>query len=131
VAIGVGSRIDIGPEATLTIGRGTYFSPNVRVVISRGLSLGSDCAIGWDVQFLDDNFHGFGAIGASLTRTPKEIVLGDHVWVGSHALIYRGVEIARGCVVAGGAVVTRSFLEPNTLIAGNPAQVIRSGVNWD
>lgn len=130
VAIGVGSQLDVGPDATLTIGRGTYLSPGVRIVVSKGLTLGQDCAIGWNVQFLDDNFHGFGTAGSEWPPSAQEIVLGEHVWVGSHALIYRGVIIADGCIVAGGAVVTQSVSDPNCLIAGNPAVVVRRGVSW-
>ncbi|XNN89723.1 acyltransferase [Curtobacterium flaccumfaciens] len=57
--------------------------------------------------------------------------LGDHVWVGSKAMIFKGVEIADGCVIASGAVVTRSVDQPNSLIAGNPASVVRRGIDWD
>lgn len=46
-------------------------------------------------------------------------------------MIFKGVEIADGCVVASGAVVTRSVDEPNSLIAGNPASVVRRGIAWE
>lgn len=46
------------------------------------------------------------------------------VWIGAGAKILPGVTIGRGAVVAAGAVVTRS-VEPNTLVGGVPARLIR------
>jgi acetyltransferase-like isoleucine patch superfamily enzyme len=130
VAIGVGARIDVGPDAEFVVGADSYLSPGVRVILTKGLTLGSRCAIGWNVQFLDDNYHQFGARGKPFRDTAAPIVLGDHVWVGSHATVYRGVRIADRCVIAGGSVVTQSFDTPGSLIAGNPARVVKSDVDW-
>ena len=129
VAIGVGSRIEVASGALADIGEDTYFSPNVRIIVSSGLTVGRGCAIGWDVQMLDDDQHVFRSGSREQPRSAP-IVLGDHVWVGSRAMIFKGVEIADGCVIASGAVVTRSVDEPNSLVAGNPASVVRRGISW-
>jgi acetyltransferase-like isoleucine patch superfamily enzyme len=130
VAIGVGSRIEVGPDACMDVGEGTYFSPNVRIIVSSGLTIGRGCAVGWDVQILDDDQHAFRSGNRQRPRTAP-VILGDRVWVGSKAMIFKGVEIADGCVVASGAVVTRSVDEPNSLVAGNPASVVRRGIVWE
>lgn len=130
VAIGVGSRIEVAPGALVDVGEDSYFSPNVRIIVSSGLTIGRGCAVGWDVQILDDDQHVFRSGDRQRPRSAP-IALGDHVWVGSKAMIFKGVQIADGCVVASGAVVTRSVDEPNSLIAGNPASVVRRGIAWD
>jgi acetyltransferase-like isoleucine patch superfamily enzyme len=52
------------------------------------------------------------------------VVVHDHVWIGTGAIILPGVTIGRGAVVAAGAVVTRN-VPPKTLVGGVPARVLR------
>jgi len=54
----------------------------------------------------------------------KPIVIEDNVWVGGGAILLPGVRIGRNAVVGAGAVVSRS-VPANTVVAGNPARVIR------
>jgi len=54
----------------------------------------------------------------------KPIVIEDNVWIGGGAILLPGVRIERNAVVGAGAVVTRS-VPANTVVAGNPARVIR------
>lgn len=134
VSIAAGARWDIGPDASVTVGPNTYFSPDTMLVSMCKVSIGADCAIGWGVQILDADFHAHGQIDELGERDAAEYVapvtIGNHVWIGSHAKIYKGVSIADGCIVAGNATVTRSVAEPNSLIAGSPARVIRKNVEW-
>lgn len=54
----------------------------------------------------------------------KPVVVEDNVWIGGGAILLPGVTIGRNAVVGAGAVVTRSA-PANTVVAGNPARVIR------
>lgn len=54
----------------------------------------------------------------------KPITIGNHVWIGGNALIMPGVTIGNDVVVAAGAVVTKDVPD-GTMVAGNPAKVIR------
>jgi acetyltransferase-like isoleucine patch superfamily enzyme len=52
------------------------------------------------------------------------VVIEDHAWIGLNAVVLKGVRIGRGAVVAAASVVTRD-VPPFTLVAGNPARVVR------
>ncbi|MDU8923510.1 sugar O-acetyltransferase [Pasteurellaceae bacterium LIM206] len=54
----------------------------------------------------------------------KPIIIGDNVWVGGNAVILPGVTIGDNVVIAAGAVVTKD-IPANSLVAGNPARVLR------
>jgi acetyltransferase-like isoleucine patch superfamily enzyme len=56
------------------------------------------------------------------------VVIEDDVWVGARAMILRGVTVGRGAVIAAGSVLTKSA-PPYSIVAGNPAQIIR--FRWD
>jgi acetyltransferase-like isoleucine patch superfamily enzyme len=134
-SIAGGARFDVGPEAVVSIGEGTYFSPNVLLVSTKRITVGAKCAIGWEVQLLDADFHAHGSEQSHQDLPPatnfqSPIEIGDRVWIGSGAKIYKGVRIAEGCIIAGGSVVTRSVLEPGSLVAGSPARVVKTGVTW-
>lgn len=53
------------------------------------------------------------------------IEIGDDVWFGANTTILPGVKIGSGSVIAAGAVVTRGVYMPRSLLAGNPAKVVR------
>src|SRR5437667_9884197 len=52
------------------------------------------------------------------------VKISDNVWIGMNAVILKGVTIGENSVVAAGSVVTKS-VEPNTVVAGNPAVVVK------
>lgn len=55
---------------------------------------------------------------------PKGVVIGSDVWVGRSATILDGVVIGHGAVVGAGAVVAKD-VPPYSIVAGNPARLIR------
>lgn len=54
----------------------------------------------------------------------KPITVEDNVWIGGSATILGGVTIGKNSIVGAGAVVTKD-VEPNTIVVGNPARVLR------
>lgn len=125
--IGRGCRLDIGPGASVEIESG-YINPFTYIVASNCIKIGSDCAISWGCQILDNDFH---SINYPSQRSKKsQVLIGDHVLIGSNCSILAGSVIPDGCVVASGTVVSSEFSEKNALIAGSPARVVKRDVTW-
>jgi acetyltransferase-like isoleucine patch superfamily enzyme len=126
-SIAKGCRIDIGENATVKIGSG-YLNAFSKLIIMDYLTIEDDCAISWNCQFLDNDFH-FINYGEQM---PKEngIVIGRHVLICNNVSITKGARIPSGCVVASNSLVTRAFTEPNTLIGGIPAKVLKRDITW-
>ena len=57
-------------------------------------------------------------------ETTKPIKIGDDVWVGGGAIILPGVIVGNGSTIGAGSVVTKD-VAAYTVVAGNPARVIR------
>ena len=85
------------------------------------------------LNFLKDELKGYGPVvllnydldpakRAGMTYAP--IHIGKNVWIGANATVLAGVTIGDGAVVAAGAVVTKD-VEPNTIVGGVPAKVIK------
>lgn len=53
--------------------------------------------------------------------------IGRNCFIGAHSIIMPGVRVGDQCIVGAGAVVTRD-VPPQSIVGGNPATVIRSGI---
>ena len=58
--------------------------------------------------------------------SPGEIRIGDDVWIGAGVIILKGVSIGHGSIVAAGAVVTKGEYPDRSILAGNPAKIVKS-----
>jgi acetyltransferase-like isoleucine patch superfamily enzyme/O-antigen/teichoic acid export membrane protein len=109
----------------LELGSG-YFNSNVKVRCKNKIKIGNNVAIAHDVTIMDSDAHAIDYAGHQMTQP---ITIGDNVWIGSRAMILKGVNVGEGSIVAAGAIVTKD-VPPNTIVAGSPAKVIRENVKW-
>lgn len=114
------------------IGRGgSYSSLDLRLQDRDGeISIGEECLMSWDVMIWGSDTHALFDADHQLRRG-RRIEIGNHVWVGHGCHIGKNTHIADGCVVGWGSVVSGQFEEPNCVLAGNPARVVRRGITWD
>lgn len=112
-------------KAAIRIGSRTYIGDRTEIHAGESVTIGNECDISWNCTIMDRDYHKLG--------TDKEIFLpvtiGNRVWIGCNAIILKGVTIGDGAVVAAGSVVTKN-VPPKSLVAGNPARVIREEVEW-
>lgn len=110
----------------ISVGSRTHFNNNVQVLASAGVSIGADCLIGDAVLIMDSDGHALAPELRHQSAGISGIVsIEDNVWIGSRAIILKGVTLGAGCVVGAGAIVTRS-VPPRTVVAGNPARPLRT-----
>ena len=96
---------------------------------------GSRCVIGSDCMFSDgvriwcSDTHAI-LCGGRL-NFGEVVTIGDHVWIGAGASILKNTSVPGGCVVGTQAVVSGIRDVPaGSVLAGNPARVVRTGVTW-
>lgn len=61
----------------------------------------------------------------------QSIEIGKHVWVGKDVKIGKNTKIPDNSIVGWGSIVTKVFNEPNIILAGIPAKIVKRGINWD
>lgn len=108
----------------IQFGEQVFLNFNCTILDVAWVTFGNHIFVGPGVQFYTVNHP----LSATQRRTGQErakpINIGDDVWIGGAAIICPGVSIGARAVIAAGAVVTRD-VPADSLVAGNPAQVIR------
>ena len=102
------------PQSLIEIGEGTVIN-NRAVILSEGatIRIGQRCLIGFDFQVLDSNAHQLALGQRHLPdQSPRDVVIGDDVFIGSRVTLLKGCHIGRGSIVSAGAVVPPSFVAP-------------------
>jgi tetrahydrodipicolinate N-acetyltransferase len=128
VSLQRGIRIVVD-SGRLTIGHDTNVNGlGTKILVADSVIIGSGCTFSWDVQVLDNDFHTM-TVGGVEQPSAAPVVIGDRVWVGTRAIVLKGVTIGDGAVIAAGAVVTKD-VPAKAVVAGVPAKVVGSADSW-
>lgn len=124
-------------NAIVTIGDRTFIGASDIVCASR-VTIGDDVLISWGCTIVDHNSHSLvweerkdDVINWMAGRKDWQNVkvspvkIGNKAWIGFNSIILKGVSIGEGAIVAAGSVVTKD-VPPFTVVAGNPARIVRS-----
>ncbi len=113
----------------LSIGHGTNVNGiGTKILCQQEISIGEFCTFSWDVQVLDNDFHAITVDGVEQPSVAP-VRIGDRVWVGTRAVVLKGVTIGDGAVIAAGAVVTKD-VPAGAVVAGVPAKVVGRADSW-
>ena len=98
----------------------------VRFSCAERIEVGDDSILA-ESRILDTDFHAVETGGQHRSKTKgvtKPVILGSNVWIGTGAIILKGVTIGANSVVGAGSVVVGS-VKPNVVVLGNPARVVK------
>jgi acetyltransferase-like isoleucine patch superfamily enzyme len=131
-------------QGTVRIGDRAYIGGGT-IICRESVTVGDDVTMAWGVSIYDHNSNAFD--WRQRAKTVKHfyenygkpgcyeaidwtgvgsgpIVIEDKVWIGFDAVILKDVRIGEGAIIGARAVVTRD-VEPYTVVAGNPARMVR------
>jgi acetyltransferase-like isoleucine patch superfamily enzyme len=142
-----GVHLEIGPDATLRIGRWAWLGHGCKIRVHEGevsigaktvigqectisayqhVSIGRECIIADRVMLIDFD-HGVTEVERPIRAQgiyKRDVRVGHNVWMGYGACVLRGVSIGDNSIVGTSAVVTRDF-PANSVLGGVPARVLR------
>ena len=151
--VSIGSNSMIGAlfvfesnQGEIHIGDNTFINGGTRLISRSSIKIGNGVTIAWDCIFYDHNSHSLDYLerikdiqnqnkdyrsNSSLLRSKdwsvvksSPISIENNAWIGFGAVILNGVTIGEGAIV-GALSVVRNDVEPWTVVAGNPAVVIK------
>lgn len=136
-AIVEGSIVFDKSDAEISIGENTYVGGSSSIICANLINIGDDVMISWGCSIVDHDSHSlewkkrkddvkdwfFDRKNWDYVKT-KPVNIMNKVWVGFNVIVLKGVTIGEGAVVGAGSVVTKD-IPPYTIVAGNPAKIIR------
>lgn len=139
-----GSFIFEDSEGNISIGDNSFIGGGTFICISE-IEIGNDVMFSWGCTVTDNDSHStsweqrkedvyFWKKGIEEVQIGKykdwtnvkraKITIKDKAWIGFNCIILKGVTIGEGAIVGAGSVVTKSVPD-YTLVAGNPAKIIK------
>ena len=95
------------------------------------VDIGEDCMLSFNVEITCSDTHSILDLNNNLQNIGKNITIGSHVWICKDVKICKNTQIPDNCIVAQGSIVTKVFTQKNSVIAGNPARVVKNDIKWD
>lgn len=127
-SLGAGSSVEVAEEGVLTIGPQFNLGPRSLIICHKAITFGTFDRISWDCTLMDTDQHALVDGDGKRVNEDRPIHFGDNVWVGCHVIVAKGVSLADNTTVAAGACVAGRHEETETVLAGNPATIVRRGV---
>jgi acetyltransferase-like isoleucine patch superfamily enzyme len=145
--IGPGCALEVGPRATLDIGRWAWIGHGCKIRSHEGtvsigaktvlgqectissfqhVSIGRECVIADRVMLIDFD-HGMVEVERPIRLQgiyKRDVRVGHNVWIGYGACVLRGVTVGDNAVIGTNAVVTKD-VPANAVVAGVPARILR------
>lgn len=115
-----GSSIVIGDNVGIS---GSTINATTSITIGDNTIIGSGCIITDTDSHPISPEHRLLPDGGKFIKS-KPITIGKNVFIGARSIILKGVTIGDGAVIGAGSVVSKD-IEPNTIVAGNPAVFIK------
>ena len=127
----IGDNTKIG--TFVEIQKGAKIGKNCKIsshtFICEGVTIEDNVFVGHNVTFINDTYPRAttesGKLQAEEDWTVEPILVKPGASIGSSATILSNVTIGENAIIGAGSVVTK-HVPPNTIVAGNPARIVRA-----
>jgi acetyltransferase-like isoleucine patch superfamily enzyme len=125
-----GAKIIVPKGAILNIGDKFRLTTNSFIICYKKISFGSNVIISWETTIMDTDFHKIMDLDGKVINSPREISIGDNVWIGTRVTILKGTRVENNNIIASNSLLNRPIEGSFQIIAGNPARVVRRDITW-
>ena len=145
--VGGGVKFEIGPRATVTLGRWSWIGQGCKIRVHEGdltigaktvfgqectisayqhIWIGRECIVADRVMMIDFD-HGMVEVERPIREQgiyKRDVRIGHNVWIGYGACVLRGVTVGENAVIGTNSVLTKD-VPANAVVGGIPARVLR------
>lgn len=124
-------NIRVHEKCVFYCGTNNYFNNTLSVSVDemRNIVIGNNCLFSFGIWLRTGDPHlVFDTITHKRINLSKDIIIGDHVWIGQNALLLKGTNIGSGSIVGANSVVAGKNILSNESWAGNPAKKVKEQV---
>jgi acetyltransferase-like isoleucine patch superfamily enzyme len=125
-----GCKINVGENGQLIFGENFNMSTEVALVAEKKITIGNNSGISWESLVMDTDFHHIFDENGQVFNHPKEVIIGDNVWVGCRCTILKGANLPNGSIIAAGSLVTKKLVGEKSIFGGNPMRVLKENITW-
>ena len=120
-----GFSIICSQNASVSIGKKTFFNLRCTITAQECVEIGESCIIGENVKIYDHN-HRFNENKKIVDQGFKtgKVKINDDVWIGSNVIVLKGVEIGSHSVIAAGCIVDHSIPSDSILFRDGKVEKI-------
>lgn len=123
----------LGDKQKLTIGKNTKIVECHFILEEEGeIYVGENCLFSSKILFRTSDGHSIISQKDKkvLTKKAKKVQIGNHVWIGIETMVLKNSRVGNDCIIGARSIVNKVFDKDNALLAGIPAKIIKTGVNW-
>ena len=133
VTIGLDENSAVYIDENASIGQGDfYLVANGNYKVGHKVVIGKNFRAGKDTIIRTSDGHSLIDPETGLaTNEPKDVIIGDNVWIMSRCMISKGAKIPNGSAVAAYSFVNKPFEDENIMLAGIPAKILKHNIKWD
>lgn len=125
IRIGLGSAVNIGNDVTSTS------KIYICAVEQASVTIGDDCMFASSNAVRSDDSHPIFDVNTGVRLNPaRNVEIGNHVWLGEHAVVMGGAKIGEGSVIGMSSIV-KGNIPNNCIAAGIPAKVKKVDIAWE
>ena len=118
----------LGDRNTIIIGKGTSVC-DLSLYIGEGgsIEIGEYCLLSTDITIRQTDEHPIFNLDRKRINDGKDIIIGNHVWIGQRVTLLGGFQIGEESVIGYGSISSTQFGN-NCVIGGSPAKVLREDI---
>lgn len=127
-AIGAGSSVEVSESGTLTLGDCFNLGPSSLIVCNHQITFGDHVQTSWCCTVMDTDQHRLFDSQGQWCNPDRPVSFGHHVWLGCHVVVAKGTVLPPHTTVGAMSCPHGTYTEEHTVLAGNPAAIVRRGI---